>query len=390
MLASRMDTSSDAVVIGAGIVGAAIAYRLSERGLSVRVLEAAEAPATGSTGRSAAGVRVQFSSDLNVRLSRAGIEAYRTFEAEHGLPSGYRPQGYLFLVPEDAWPAHARAVEVQRAAGAPVEVLDPEAAQAYTPFDATGVHGATYGPIDGVVDPHLLTRGYLQLARQAGTTVHLRTRVEAATHAAGTWRLTTSTEGHAATFEAPLVVNAAGAWAGRVAAAAGLTLPVEPVRRMIFATGSVEASHPYPLTVDVATGTYLRGEGERVLFGRSDPNQAPGFVEGMDWAWLETTLEAALARFPWMAAVSLDRAASWWGYYEVTPDHDAILGRHPDADGWIDAAGFSGHGVQHAAMVARLIAEEAVDGAAHTLDLAPLRHHRFREPGSGDRETHIV
>ncbi len=390
MLASRMTHVSDAVIIGAGIVGAAIAYRLTERGLHVRILDAADAPATGSTGRSAAGVRVQFASDLNVRLSLAGIEEYRTFEAVHGLPSGYRPQGYLFLVPEAAWPAHARAVEVQRAAGAPVEVLTPDAAQAHTPFDPAGVHAATYGPIDGVVDPHQVTTGYLRTARRVGATLHLRTRVERARHAAGTWRVEAVSEGRTETFEAPLVVNAAGAWAGRVAATAGLPLAVEPVRRMIFATGPVAAPHPYPLTVDVASGTYLRGEGERLLFGRSDPDQAPGFVEGIDWAWLDATLATALPRFPWMEAVGLDRGASWWGYYEVTPDHDAILGRHPDAEGWIDAAGFSGHGVQHAAMVGRLIAEEAVDGAAHTLDLAPLRHARFADPGRDGGETHIV
>jgi len=98
-----------------------------------------------------------------------------------------------------------------------------------------------------------------------------------------------------------------------------------------------------------------------------------------------------LSRFPFLETAGLDRHASWWGYYEVTPDHDAILGRHPDAEGWIDAAGFSGHGVQHAAMVARLMAEEVVDGAAHSLDLTPLRHARFHDDARARRaETHIV
>jgi len=378
-------STADALVIGAGIVGAAAAYRLAERGLRVRVLEASDAPATGSTGRSAAGVRVQFTSEINVRLSWAGIEEYRTFEERYGASSGYRPQGYLFLVPEHGWQRHAQGVALQREVGVPVEVLEPAAAGEHVPFDPDGVYRATYGPADGVVDPHAITTTYLQRARELGAGLHLDTPVRSAHRADGAWTLATP-EG---AFEAPIVVNAAGAWAGRVAASAGLRLPVEPVRRMVFVTGPTSEAHAYPLTVDVASGVYLRSEGRRLLFGRSNPDEPPGFREGVDWDWLDVTLEAALPRFPFLERFGLDRRASWWGYYEVTPDHDAIVGRHPDAEGWIDAAGFSGHGVQHAAMVGRLVAEEAVDGRATTLDLGPLRHGRF-EQGSAAREANIV
>ena len=375
----------DVVVVGAGIVGAAVAFRLAERGQRVAVLEAAEAPATGSTGRSAAGVRVQFTSEINVRLSWESIREYRAFETRYGLPSGYRPQGYLFLVPKDRWATHAEGVELQRRLGVPVEVLSPSEATARTPFETHGVHAATYGPDDGVVDPHAIATGYLTLARALGATVHVDTPLDQAERRGDAWRIVTPR----GTTWAGTVVNAAGAWAGRVAAAAGLDLTVEPVRRMVFVTGPLAHEHVYPLTVDVASGTYLRSEGARILFGRSNPDEPPGFTEGVDWAWLEPTLEAGLARFPFLADAGLDRRACWWGYYENTPDHDAILGRHPDAQTWIDAAGFSGHGGQHAAMVGRLIAEEVVDGAAHTLDLAPLRHQRFRS-GGHRTEANIV
>ena len=377
--------TADALVIGAGIVGAAIAYRLAERGLTVRVLEAADAPASGSTGRSAAGLRVQFTSEINVRLSWQSIQEYRDFETRFGTSSGYRPQGYLFLVPEDAWPRHAEGVELQRRLGVPVEVLSPSDARRHVPFATDGVARATYGPADGVVDPHAIATTYLRAARERGATLHLSTPLRSARRLASSWRVDTP---HGA-FEAPNVVNAAGAWAGQVAAAAGLTLPVEPVRRMVFVTGPTPEPHAYPLTVDVASGVYLRSEGRRLLIGRSNPDEPAGFHEGVDWSWLEPTLDAALPRFPFLETVGLDRRASWWGYYEVTPDHDAILGRHPDTEGWIDAAGFSGHGVQHAAMVGRLIAEEATQGRARTLDLGPLRHERFAH-GAGRRESNIV
>lgn len=375
----------DAIVIGAGIVGAAAAFRLAERGLRVGVLEAAGAPATGSTGRSAAGVRVQFTSAINVQLSWSSIEEYRTFEERYGASSGYRSQGYLFLVPASAWARHADGVALQRELGVPVEVLAPAAARELVPFDPAGVYRASYGPADGVVDPHAITTTYLRRARDLGTELHLATPVRSASFAGGAWTLATP----GGTFAAPIVVNAAGAWAGTVAASAGLELPVVPVRRMVFVTGPTSDRHAYPLTVDVASGVYLRSEGRRLLFGRSNHDEPAGFREGVDWDWLDVTLEAALPRFPFLERCGLDRRASWWGYYEVTPDHDAIVGRHPDAEGWIDAAGFSGHGVQHAAMIGRLVAEEAVDGRASSLDLGPLRHERF-ERGRVARESNIV
>jgi len=141
--------------------------------------------------------------------------------------------------------------------------------------------------------------------------------------------------------------------------------------------------------VDVATGFYLRGEGERVLFGRSNPDEPPGFREGMDWGWLEPTLEAGLTRFPWLERAGLDRRASWWGYYAVTPDHNPILGWMPGVEGWVNAAGFSGHGVQQAAAVGRAITEEVVDGRAHSIGIDPLRYERF-EGGRQVQERNIV
>src|SRR6056297_955430 len=247
-MAPPAPTAGDVLVVGAGIVGAAIAHRLTERGLRVAVLEAAEAPATGSTGRSAAGVRVQFTSEINVRLSWASIQEYRDFDRLYGADAGYRPQGYLFLVPKERWATHERGVALQRRLGVPVEVLDPAAARELVPFEPNGVHAATYGPADGVVDPHAIATTYLRLARGLGADLHLDTPVERARREGGAWRLITPS----GTVDAPLVVNAAGAWAGRVAASAGLALPIEPIRRMVFVTGPLGRPHRYPLTVDVA------------------------------------------------------------------------------------------------------------------------------------------
>jgi sarcosine oxidase, subunit beta len=376
----------DVAIIGAGIVGAACASELARAGRRVLVLERDEAPAMGSTGRSAAGVRVQFVEPVNVALSLASIEEYRAFERRHGVDIGYRPVGYLLLVPHGGWNDHLAGVEVQRRLGAPVEVLGcSEAAERFVSFRQDGLAGATYGPVDGVVDPNSVTHAYLGLARDAGAELRLRTEVEAIGRDGDRWTLSTSS-GH---VRADAVVNAAGCWAGRVARLAGLELPVEPVRRMVFATAPVEGRQETPLVVDLSTGFYFRSEGPRLLFGRSNPDEPPGFATGIDWEWLEPTFEAGVERFPWLVDEGLDQSASWYGYYEMTPDHNAVLGASPDADGWYNACGFSGHGVQHAAAVGRAIREELLDGRSHTIDIDRLRVERFASQDHRS-ERHII
>ncbi|WP_019586608.1 NAD(P)/FAD-dependent oxidoreductase [Deinococcus apachensis] len=355
----------DVVVIGAGIIGAACAWRLAERGLRVRVLEQGS-PTGGSTGKSAAGVRAQFATDSNILLSKRSIEEYAAMPA-----SGYRPAGYLMLVPQGQWEAHLTGVERQHAHGVPTEVLTPAQAQRHASFETNGLGGCTFGPTDGFVDPHGLTFEYVRLAREAGACFSLNTPVTAITREGDRWRVTTPT----GEVEAPQVLNAAGAWSGEVAALAGLEVPVGPARRMVFTTGPLNLLRPLPMVFDLESGVWLRSEGERLILGRADEADV-GWREGMNWAWLEPTLDRALERFPWLETASLDRRASWWGYYEVTPDHQPVVGRMPGVDGWLNACGFSGHGVMQAAAVARVIAQEAL-GEAPFIDISPLRYERF-------------
>lgn len=364
----------DAVVVGAGIMGAATAYRLAERGLRVLVLEKEVGYAQGSTGRSAAGVRVQFAHPLNVQLS------YRSILEYQGIPEArYRPIGYLFLVPEGLARAQEEVLALQRSLGVPVERLSLEEAQARIPFRLEGLAFATFGPLDGVIDPHGATAHYLGEARRLGAEVRFSEPFLEARRAGGVWRVRTP---HGA-YEAPYLVLCTGAWTGAVGERLGLDLPVVPVRRMVYATAPAPFPHAFPLTIDLATGFYLRSEGPRVLFGRSNPHEPPGFREGMDWGWLGPCLEAGLGRFPFLERLALDREASWWGYYEMTPDGNPILGFVEE--GLLVAAGFSGHGVQQAAMVGRLMAEEVVLGRAQSLDLDPFRLERFRR-GAGEGE----
>jgi len=378
---------ADVLIIGAGIMGASCAFRLSERGLKVVVLEAQVAPAMGSTGRSVAGVRVQYTEEVNALLSWESIQEYRRFQELYGEDAGYRPIGYLFLVPPERWDEHLESVRLQERIGAPVHVLTLEEAQQLIPFDTTGLAGSTHGPADGVVDPHSVTFTYLRLAKEHGASVCMQTPLLSAKWAGATWQVETP----GGSFEAEYLVNAAGSWAGEVARRAGLEaeVPVQPVRRMVYATTPTPWQHSYPLTIDLVSGFYLRSEGQRILFGKSNPDEPPGFTEGMDWDWFEPTISVGLERFPWLEETRLDSAASWWGYYEVTPDHNPILGRLPGVENWINVAGFSGHGVQQAPAIGRIIAEELMLGRAQSINIDPLRITRFATARQS-RERNII
>ena len=367
------DTDSDVVVIGAGIMGASCAWHLASRGLSVTVLEREAAPAMGSTGKSAAGVRVQFTTAANVQLSMYSLPVYREFEERHGHDVGYRDIGYLLLVPHAKWEGHLESVELQRSLGAPVDVLDPVEAQRYLSFATDGLAGATYGPWDGVIDPHMATHAWVSMGRRLGVEYRLSSPVTAVERLSTGWGVRSGE----ARFRCAHVINAAGAWSGQVAALAGLELPVGPKRIQIFLSVPIQDSRTYPLTIDLATGVYLRSEGDRVLFGLDDLDQEFGFTEGIDAEWLEHVLLTGVGRFPWWEELGIDLKGSWWGYYGVSPDKSPIIGLNPGAPTWVDASGFSGHGIMHAPATGRAVSELVVDGRAQTLDVTAFRHDRF-------------
>ncbi len=374
-------TSADVIVVGAGVVGASCAYHLTRASLRVLVVEAFGGPAEGSTGRSFASIRSQWADPLNIEMSWRSICAFRSFPAGHGLDVGYRPTGYLLLVPDAQWPAQLAAVELQRAHGIPVDVLDVAAAARITPFAADGIAGATWGPADGVVDPHLATRAYLEMAQAAGAQVRYRHRVSAIEPSKDGWSVTAG----GLACRARYLVNAAGGWAGEVAALAGLTVPVVHSRRNIYATAPGALPGRLPMTIDLGRGVYVRSEGLRLLFGVARPDQPDGYDVSVDWPWMETALALGTARFPWLADVPLDRSGCWAGTYENSPDLHGILGPDPAAPTWINACGFSGHGLMQAPEIGRLAAEQIRTGDITSVDISALRLERFTATAAGER-----
>lgn len=376
------DTAVDVVVVGAGAIGASSAFRLAQAGLRVAVIEALDGPAAGSTGRSFASIRGQWADDLNIELSWRSIQAFRDFPAVHGVDVGYRPSGYLLLVSEPLWAAQLDAVARQRAHGVPVEVLSFDAAQQITPFEVAGLGGVTWGSADGVVDPHLVTSAWIELARDRGAQVSYRRPVTAIEPTAdGGWTVRAGERLITARF----VVNAAGGWASEVAALAGFEVPVVHSRRNVYSTAPGALPAPLPMTVDFSSGVYLRSEGPRLLFGGARPDEVDRYNVDVDWPWLEALLELGIRRFPWLADVPLDRTGCWAGTYENTPDHHGILGPAPGSPTWINACGFSGHGLMQAPEIGRLVAEQVTSGAINSIDADALRIERFAAAGARNR-----
>lgn len=376
----------DIVIVGAGVIGASCAAQLAKAGHRVVVVDAASRSASGSTGRSFGGVRAQWADEMNVTLAWESIQRLQAFPTEHGIDVGYRPLGYMMLVDEPGWERQLAAVQIQRSHGVPVELLDVGQARAITPFAADGIVGATWCATDGVADPLLLTDAYLGLAQASGAEIlfdHPVTAIE--TGPAGQWRVRAG----AADITGQHVVNAAGGWAGELAAMAGLSVPVEHSRRSMYAASAAGFPSTIPTTFDLSSGVFARTRGDHVVFTLSPPDPETGCFTEPDWAWFDVVYPMAIARFPWLAALPLDRDASWGGTYEVTPDFQAILGPDPGAPTWINACGFSGHGLMQAPMIGELIAEQVGQGDITSVDVTALRIDRFAA-GAGLRRAALV
>lgn len=378
-----MRKNADVAIVGGGIIGASIAYHLAARGVSgIVVFEREEELGTGSTGKCAGGVRLQFSTAANVEMSRISIAALKRFEEELGEAVDFKQNGYLFvLTTQEHLEAFRENAEKQRALGVPVEVLSPEEARGVvTELRIDDLVGATFCHEDGIANPHAIVQGYARGARRLGATFLKSCEVTSMEVASS--RVVSVTAG-GERWEVGKVVNAAGPWAKVVAGLAGLQVPVEPVRRQYFITKPLPwIPESFPLLIDWGTGVYMHKESGGMLVGESDPEEPPSFHQQVDWDFLATVSEHAIARIPRLEEAEIATGVA--GLYEISPDHNAILGAVPGVENFFCANGFSGHGMQHAPAVGLVIAELLTEGAARSVDLAPYAIERFSRPSAGE------
>jgi glycine/D-amino acid oxidase-like deaminating enzyme len=378
-------------------MGASVAYHLAARGVTdVVLLEREPQLGTGSTGKNAGGFRHQFSHPANIALSKESIALFANFEEAVGSPIDFWPDGYLFLLSSaSSVQAFQQNVALQREHGIAVDWLSAADAAALCPgLDVTGVVGATYCGDDGIADPNGVTMGFAKAAQARG--VEIRRGEEAAAVTVEHGRVTGVQTG-TSTISTYKVVNAAGPWASEIGRMAGTHVPVAPERRHIFiaqppgggswdaaASGQVPSSRL--MVIDFESTFYFHREGGGLLFGMGDPEERPGFDTTVRWDFLPKVIEVAVRRLPALGDAAVSHA--WAGLYEMTPDHNPIIGAAPDVSGFFTIAGFSGHGFQHSPAAGRILTD-LMTGRDPGLDISPFAHSRFTS-ASVSSELNIV
>jgi sarcosine oxidase subunit beta len=370
---TEMPARAEVVVVGGGVVGTSVAFHLAEAGADVLLVERAEL-SSGSTGKAAGGVRAQFSDPLNVAIGRRSLEAFERFPERPGYEIDLHTVGYVFLLDrEDDISGFEASVALQNRLGVPSRFITLEEVQALSPLAGTeGVVAATYSPSDGHATPEAVVLGYAAGARRHGAAIV--TDCELMDIAVDGNRIhgVRTSRGDVAT---ETVVCCAGAWSRSVARMVGVALPVEPVWRQVAHTAPVpDLPRDLAFTVDFSTGFYFHREGPGLLFGMADPDQRPGFDEPTDADWLVRILDVAGRRCPRLPDLGL--AGGWKGYYEVSPDNNALVGEAEEVGRFLYATGFSGHGFMQGPAVGEIIRDLVLRNQPF-VDVTPLSADRF-------------
>ncbi|MBO0688454.1 MAG: FAD-binding oxidoreductase [Candidatus Dormibacteraeota bacterium] len=365
---------ADVVVVGGGIVGLSVAHGLRERGVDVAVLESGRC-GLGSTAKATGGIRTQFGSEVNVRMSLLALEHFRTWAERYGGDAGYRPVGYLFLATAEAHlESQRQGASLQRSLGARVELLEPdEIARRLPGVVLDGVVGASLGPDDGLGDPGAAVTSLLSACRRLGVRVEEQTPVTRLEIRGG--RVSGVRTAGGAT-SAGVTVLATGAWTSPLAATAGVDLPVTPHHRQVYrAARTIGVPTPSPLVVDLGSGVYFHADGPGLVFGGGDRETEPAWDDIFRPGEAPRIIELLTRRLPEMLDAEL--SGGWAGLREMTPDDLGIVGPAPGVEGLHVAAGFSGHGFMHAPAVGEIVASQ-LTGRPTPFDVSALDPARFQ------------
>lgn len=401
--------TADVVIIGSGIVGSSVAYHLAQQGCTnVLVIEREAHQGKGSTGKSMGGVRAQFSTPVNIQMSKYSIDFFSKFDEVVGHPADYRAHGYLFCATNEKQLAYLKANRERQ------NVLGVTNVEWVTPVDilkmvpqlrVDDILGGTFCPTDGFVDPHSVMMGFMLNAREKGARLWLDTEVmgidveggELSPLSKALASQRTPNDGRISGVKTSrgfvstrVVVNAAGAWAALIASMAGAVLPVEPLRRQLVPTEPFDQlPQRFPMVIDMSTGFHFRREGKGILLAWNDPDETPGFKTDFDGTFVEKILTHAASRVPVLAEAEVNPRRAWAGLYEMTPDHHAIIGPAPNVLGLYFVNGFSGHGVMHSPASGRVAADLILKGHSDLIDANQLSVQRFAE-GRTLEETAVL
>jgi len=365
--------NASVVIVGGGVMGTSAAFHLAEAGVDVVLLERG-ALGGGSTSRAAGGVRAQFSDALNVQLAQRSLAAFRDFGRRPGWEIDLHPVGYLFVLSRARdVEAFAASVALQNEYGVPSRMLSADDARAVCPLLAgEDILAAAFSPEDGYVTPEAVVAGYASGARALGADLRTGCEVRGIEVHGG---VITAVQTSAGPIRTGTVICAAGAWSAACGTMAGVVLPVTPLRRQILFTEAMAGLPDWlPMTIDFTSSMYFHREGPGLLVGMSDPGEVPGFSVQSTDDWIPGLVEVAARRAPRIAEVGI--RGGWAGLYEMTPDHNAIIGEAPGILRFLYATGFSGHGFLQGPAVGEIL-RDLVLGREPFVDVSPLAVERF-------------
>jgi len=380
---------ADIIIIGSGVIGASVAFHLTARGAKdVLILERDTEQGMGSTGKATGGVRAQFETDVNIKMSLYSIDFFRNWDFD----CGYDPRGYLFFATDEKQLDYLkRNIKKQKALDVRnVEMIDTKTVAKLVPgLNCEDIVGGSFGANDGFIDPLAVMQGFTEEALRNGATIKYGTQATCIEMKDGKISAVETNKGR---FECEKIVLCNGAWAKTLAKTAGIDLPVEPLKRQIvWARSKKPLPENLPMAIDIGTGFHFRpakNSVDEILFAYPDPDEKPTFNIDFDESFIAKVYEKAKHRAQFLYETEVIREKCRAGLYENTPDHHAILGDCA-IEGLYFANGFIGHGVMQSPAAGRALSEIILDGKSNFLEVSCLSMDRF-EKGEFLHETAFI
>ena len=385
-----LPTSVDVVVVGGGVMGTSTAFHLAEAGVKVLLCERNEL-ASGSTSKAAGGVRANFSDEFNVALGARSLELFADFRKRPGYEIDLHRPGYLFALTNSSDVAQfEKSTSIHHKFGIRSEMLTPTEAKKISPIlNIDDVIACSFTPDDGHCTPESVVMGYAAGAKRHGAVISTGTEVLGIDIDEDEIRSVRTNQGSVATSA---VINCAGAWSPKIGEMVGLSLPVTPYRRELVVTKELgdefsDLPTSMPMTIDYSSSLYWHREGKGLLMGFSDKSNPAGYETPKDPEFLSKLGEIASVRAPRLLDVGIGRG--WVGLYEVTPDHNAILGEYSKISRYFYATGFSGHGFLQGPAIGEILRDLYFEREPF-VEIGALSADRFSRPNSLRPEHNIV